>query len=100
MSVEPQETVVRPRASVDPDAGVQVTPTVGSTTSVAVATNDTAAPVAEVASCVKFAGSESTGGVVSTTVTPNCAVAVWPAPSVAEQATLVVPIAKVEPEAG
>ena len=45
-------------------------------------------------------GTVITGGVVSLTVTLNDALAVFPAPSVAEQLTLVVPAAKMEPDAG
>jgi hypothetical protein len=47
-----------------------------------------------------FAGRVNTGGVVSTTVTVKLSVAVLPVRSVAEQFTVVVIKAKVDPEAG
>src|SRR5436309_11830887 len=62
-------TVVVPRGNVDPDAGLQVTATEPSTISAEVALKLTAAPPGPVASAVRLAGSESTGGVVSRTVT-------------------------------
>jgi hypothetical protein len=43
---------------------------------------------------------EKTGPVVSVTVTVKLPCAVFPAPSVAEQLTVVVPTGKVEPDAG
>ncbi|MEP6469826.1 MAG: hypothetical protein ABJC24_08660, partial [Chloroflexota bacterium] len=47
-----------------------------------------------------FAGTVTDGAVVSTTVIVKVAVPVLPAPSVAEQVTVVAPRAKVEPDAG
>ena len=99
-SVAEQLTVVVPGAKVDPEAGVHVTATEPSTISLAVALKVTTAPAAEVAETVILAGNDSVGGVVSTTVTLKLALPVLPAASVAEQLTVVVPNAKVEPDAG
>jgi hypothetical protein len=49
---------------------------------------------------VKFAGTVMTGAERSVTVTLNAVEAAWPLESLAEQLTLDVPIAKVDPEAG
>src|SRR5438477_7039547 len=70
-SVAVQFTVVVAMANVEPEAGVQTTPTTPSTMSDAVAVNVTAAPLEPVASVVIFAGRLSDGGVVSRTVTVN-----------------------------
>ena len=93
-------TVVVAMANVDPEAGLQVTLTAPSTRSVDDALKVTAAPDALVASAVMFAGSESVGAVVSRTVTVNEPLAVLLCASVALHCTVVVPIAKVEPERG
>src|SRR3569623_1671859 len=58
-----QFTVVVPSANVEPDAGMHVTATVPSMSSVAVATNGTGAPALDVASAVIAEGSDSEGGV-------------------------------------
>ena len=49
---------------------------------------------------IRFAGQLITGGCVSCTVTVNEQLAVLPDPSVAVQLTVVVPLAKLVPEAG
>jgi len=64
-SVAAQDTVVVPRAKVEPEAGEQTTNGDGSTRSAAVAEKVTEAPVGPVASAVMFGGRERTGGVVS-----------------------------------
>ena len=66
-----QLTGVVPNGNVAPLAGVQVTATTPSTASVADALKLNAAPVALVASTVAFAGTVTTGPVVSVTVTVN-----------------------------
>src|SRR5438270_10333378 len=84
--VAEQLTVVVPTGKVEPLAGEQVTGSVPSTTSVAVATKVTAAPEGPVASVVMSAGRCSAGG-VSTTVTWKLPVAVRLKLLVAEQFT-------------
>ena len=79
---------------------IEVTARAPSTESAAVTTNDTAVPVELVAAAEIGAGSVSTGGVVSTTVTVKLAVPALPSSSVALQLTVVAPIANIEPEAG
>ena len=66
-------------AKVEPDAGEHTGVTAPLTMSVADAVNDTAAPDSDVAAAVIGAGSVSTGGVVSRTVTVNEAEPVLPA---------------------
>ena len=81
-----QFTGVVPVEKVDPEAGVQTTATEPSTRSIAVAVKVT------VLFCVvMFAGSESTGAVVSTTMILNVPF---------EHCTVVVPMGKIEPDAG
>ena len=99
-SVAEHSTVVVPSANTKPEAGTQLTVTTGSTLSTTEAAYVTVAPVTPVASATMSAGTVITGSVVSTTVTVNEAVAGLPAESVAEQLTVVVPIANVEPEGG
>jgi hypothetical protein len=99
-SVAEQFTVVVPSGNVEPDAGVQVTGSVPSTTSVALAVNVTAAPLGLVACVVMFDGTATTGGVVSVTVTVKVPLAVLRAASVAVQVTAVVAIANTLSEAG
>jgi hypothetical protein len=96
------ETVVGPSTKVAPEGGEHDTVGAGSTASLALAEYETLAPPGPVASAVIGPGTTSAGGVVSTTVTVtmNVAVPVLPAPSVAEQVTVVGPGAKFEPEAG
>src|SRR4051794_18119507 len=60
----------------------------------------TTAPAGLVASTVMFVGTVTTGGVVSTTVTLNAPNDRLPAASIAEQLTVCVPSANVEPDAG
>jgi hypothetical protein len=97
-SVAVQPTVVAPRGKVDPEARVHETDTEDQ--SVAVAEKETAAPDGEVASAARLPGTESTGGVVSCTVTVKLCDAVWPASSVAVQVTVVAPIGNVAPGPG
>jgi hypothetical protein len=92
VSVAEHETVVVAIANVLPEAGVHVTGSVPSTLSDAVAVNVTAAPLADVASRVWFAGSESTGGVRSIRTTNVLSgVSTLPTLSVAWKLTVVVP---------
>lgn len=95
------DTVVVPRGNVWPELALQDTVGAGSMTSVAVTENVTAAPAGPTASAVIAAGTFNLGGVRSTslTATVNAAVAVF-VPSLAEQVTVVVPTANLEPGAG
>ena len=68
-SVAVQFTRVVPRGNVSPDAGLHTTTGAGSAMSVAVAAKVWAAPAGLAASTVASDGSESSGGVVSETVT-------------------------------
>ena len=99
-SVAEQVTVVVPIAKVEPDGGEQVVVRAPLTASKAEAAKVTTAPAELVASTVMFDGTVTTGAVVSTTVTVNVLLPVLPAASVAEQVTVVLPIAKVEPDTG
>ncbi len=99
-SVAEQLTVVCPMGKMEPEAGVQVTGTEPATRSVAEAEKFTTVPAASVVSTVISAGKFKAGAVVSTTVTWKLAVPVLPCESVAEQLTVVVPKANVDPEAG
>jgi hypothetical protein len=100
VSVAVHETVVGPSGKVDPLAGVQLTARGPSTTSLADAVKLNAAPVAAVASTVAFAGTVTTGPVVSPTVTVNDAAPVFPVVSVVVQVTVVAPSGNVDPLAG
>jgi hypothetical protein len=100
VSVAVHETVVGPSGNVDPLAGVQVTGRGPSTPSLADAVKLNAAPVAPVASTVAFAGTVTTGPVVSATVTVKDAVPLLPLASVAVQLTVVAPSGNVDPLAG
>ena len=93
-------TVVGPSGKVDPLAGVQLTARDPSTRSVAVAVKLNAAPVTLVASTVAFAGTVTTGPVVSVTVTMKVAAPLLPFVSVAVQLTVVGPSGNVDPLAG
>jgi hypothetical protein len=95
-----QFTVVGPSGKVDPLAGVQVTERGPSTTSLADAVKVNAAPVAAVASTVAFAGTITTGPVVSATVTVKEADPVLLFVSVAVQWTVVGPSGNVAPLTG
>nr|WP_238145304.1 hypothetical protein [Antricoccus suffuscus] len=99
-SVAVHDTVVVPRANVDPEVGVQTTTGLGSTSSVAVTANVTGAPSAPVASATMSVGNCRTGAVISATVTKKAPVATFPALSVAVQDTTVVPTAKTDPDGG
>ena len=96
MFVALQLTVVVPSGNVDPDAGLQTTGAFSS----AVATYVTTAPAALVASAMMFAGRCRVGAVVSWTVTVKLPLWWFACASVVEQFTVVVPMAKVEPEVG
>jgi hypothetical protein len=100
-SVAVQTTVVSPIANVDPDPGTQLTG-VEAPRSVAVGVlNVTVRPPGDVASTEMSLGTLLiTGSVVSWTVTLKEVEAGLPFPSLASHLTEVVPIAKVEPDAG
>ncbi len=91
-------TLVVPSGKTPPDCGLKVTCTGPPTASSAVAAKVATAPWAEVASTTRSGGSESTGPVLSRTVTLKVAVEVLPAPSVAVALTWVVPSGNVLPE--
>jgi hypothetical protein len=94
-------TVVVVIANVEPDDGAHVTVSVPSAKSVAVGVvNVTTAPLALVAGVVISAGTPVIVGAVSVTVTLNVAVASLLLLATAVQDTVVVVIAKVDPEAG
>src|SRR6185295_18035455 len=100
VSAAVQFTVVAPSGNVDPLAGVQVTGRGPSTRSLADAVKLNTAPLEPVASTVAFAGTVTTGPVVSVTVTVNDAAPLLPFVSVAVQFTVVGPSGKVVPLAG
>src|SRR5207244_3919090 len=100
VSVEEHCTVVVPSANVEPEACVQVTVRVPSTTSVAVAVKVTAAPLALVASATMSSGTVTAGPNVSTTVTLKPPLVVSLSVLVAEQLTRVVPNANRAPDPG
>ena len=94
-------TVVVVIANVEPDGGTHVTVSVPSAKSLAVGfVNVTTAPVELVASFVMFDGTPLIVGGVSVTVTLNVAVVSFVLLATAVQLTVVVVIAKVEPDAG
>jgi hypothetical protein len=99
-SVAAQVTVVGPNGKVDPLAGAHIGASGPSRISVADAVKVWGAPAALVASTVAFAGTVTTGPVVSVTVTVNDAVLRLPCASVAAQVTVVGPNGKVDPLAG
>src|SRR3989454_175359 len=99
-SVAPQVTVVAPNGNVAPPAGVQLVATAPSSVSVADAVKVNTAPVALVASTVAFAGTVTTGPVVSLTVTVNVLVPTLAWLSVALHVTVVAPNGNVAPLAG
>ena len=98
-SVTVQVTAVVPSAKIEPEAGVHTGAMAPSWASSPVAVNVTAAPAALVALVLMSFGTATVGGVL-VTVTVNEPVAVRPPESVTVQFTVVVPSAKVEPEAG
>src|SRR2546422_3819425 len=99
-SVALHVTVVAPNGKVDPLAGAHVVATAPSSVSVPEATKVNTAPAALVASTVAFAGTVTTGPVVSDTVTVNVLVPMLAWLSVALHVTVVVPNADVAPLAG
>jgi len=99
-SVAVQVTVVVPSGNVLPEEGAQTSVGVGSIASTALAVYVTTAPDGLVACTVMFAGTVTTGGVVSWTVTENDPEPVLLCASVAVQLTVVVPTGKVPPEEG
>jgi hypothetical protein len=96
VSVAVQVTVVVPSGKVDPDGGLQTTV---ATPQLSVATGAKVTTAGH-AALVMGAGQVIFGGSVSTTVTVKLHVAVLPDVSVAVQRTVVVPLAKIEPEGG
>jgi hypothetical protein len=99
-SVAVQSTVVAPNGKVDPLAGAHVTATAPSTASIADVIKLNTAPVVPVASTVVFAGTVTTGPVVSDTVTVKDAAPLLPRASVAVHVTVVAPSGNVAPLAG
>ena len=99
-SLAVQFTVVGPSGKIVPLAGLHVGGTMPSMVSVADVVKVNAPPVAPVASIVALAGTVTTGGVVSATVTVNDAVLMFPRASLAVQLTVVVPSGNVAPLAG
>ena len=101
VSLALHDTVFGPSGNVAPAAGTHVTGRVPSTRSVATGlVKVMTAPLGPVASAVTFDAAPNDGPVVSWTVIENEPFAMLPAVSVAEQFTIVVPSAKVEPDAG
>src|SRR5262245_35449078 len=100
VSAAVQLTVVTPIGNVDPLGGTQVTATLPSTASTAVAVYVKIAPDGPVAGILAFAGTVMTGGVVSTTVTVNDAVRELLRVSLAVHVTVVRPSGNVAPLAG
>jgi hypothetical protein len=102
VSVAEQATVVVVIPNVDPDGGEQVTPTEPETASLAVGlVNVTTAPDPDVASVVMLLGTPLiTGPVVSTTLTVNVAVELFPCESLALHVTVVLPRPNPVPDAG
>src|SRR3989442_10443169 len=100
LSVAVHVTVVAPNGKVAPLAGVQLTATLPSSRSVAEAVKVNTAPAALVASTVAFAGTVTTGPVVSDTVTVKVLVPTLAWLSVAVHVTVVAPNGKVAPLAG
>lgn len=99
-SAAEQLTTVTPSGKTLPDVRVHVGVTAPPTMSRAVAVKVTALPCGPVASTVMLAGTVTTGGLLSRTVTSNDPVPVLLALSVAEHVTVVVPSRNVDPEAG
>jgi hypothetical protein len=100
LSVAEQVTVVIAIGKVEPEGGVQVGVRGPSIESLADAVNVITFPLGLVASSVMFAGTVTTGAVVSSTVIVNELEPVLLALSVTEQVTFVVPMGKTEPDAG
>jgi hypothetical protein len=100
LSVTEQVTVVEPKAKVEPDAGEQFGASGPSTLSTAEAVKLAIAPAGPVASRVISAGTVTTGGVLSWTVTEKAPLKALPALSFAEQEAVLLPNGNIEPEAG
>jgi len=100
LSVAVQLTGVVVMVNVEPDAGAQMGVIAPSTRSKAEGVYETVAPLGPAASAIMLCGSVRLGGVVSCTITWKLPVVVLPWASVAKQVTVVVPIGKVEPDAG
>src|SRR2546426_11635179 len=100
LSVAVHVTVVGPNGNVDPLAGVQFAATLPSSRSVAEAVKVNTAPAALVASTLAFAGTVTTGPVVSVTVTVKVLVPTLAWLSVAVHVTVVGPNGNVAPLAG
>ena len=98
-SVTVQFTVVVAIANVEPDTAEQTAGMDPSSTSVPAAENVTTAPVLPVASLTMLAGGVNAGGLLLT-VTVKEPLTADPLESVTVQFTVVVAIAKVEPDAG
>jgi hypothetical protein len=99
-SVAVHVAVVTPNGNVAPLTGVHVTGTTPSTMSVADVVKLNTAPDALVACTVAFAGTVTTGDVVSLTVTVNELAPLLPRVSVAVHVAVVAPSGKVDPLAG
>jgi hypothetical protein len=101
-SVAVQVTFVVPTGKVLPEDGLQLTGSGPSALSVALAENVTVVPPGDSVSTEKSLGTDTTGGVVSfsVTVTVKEAEPVFPCESVAVHVTVVVPTGKLLPDAG
>jgi hypothetical protein len=97
VSVAVQATVVVPSGNVEPLGGAQVTGTTPSVLSMADALYMNTAPAAPIASTVAFAGTATTGAVLSVTVNVNEAEPMLPRASIAVHVIVVVPSGNVEP---
>ena len=95
-----QRTVVTPKAKVDPEEGLQDKTGLGSQASEAEKENVTISPTGLVHSKTILLEQVTDGGMVSSNVTVKEQELVLPLASCAEQRTVVVPRAKVEPDAG
>ena len=100
-SVATQVTVVEPRSKTLPETGLETTATAPSQSSVATGRSNATwvDPPLELHSTTRSPGQVISGSTVSTTVTSKVQVDTLPLSSVAVTVTVVVPIAKVEPEA-
>jgi len=100
-SVAVQVTVVTPLWKVEPEAGTQAAVAPGQlSVGVGVAYVATAVQIPAAVFNVIFAGHVIAGGILSLTVTVKVQDAVFSEASVAVHVTVVVPLAKLEPEAG
>ena len=93
-------TVVVPFGKVDPDAGLATTATPGQLSLAVTVKLTTAEQRFAAAGTLIFAGHVITGGWVSFTVTVNEQLDEFPAASLTPQVTVVVPLGKVDPDAG